>query len=69
MLQILQLRFTDTGVCGRIVVGNTRILSVIGLEGGRMLHFIQQFPVTVDITGGMLYSVQDFSKKKKTSWT
>lgn len=30
-----------------------------------MLHFIQQFPVTVDITGGMLYSVQDFSKKKK----
>lgn len=28
-----------------------------------MLHFIQQFPVTVDITGGMLYSVQDFSKK------
>lgn len=33
-----------------------------------MLHFIKQFPVTVDITGGMLYEMQDFFKKK-TSWT
>lgn len=28
-----------------------------------MLHFIKQFPVTVDITGGMLYEMQDFFKK------